>query len=243
VTASVAAEGVGIRFLFDRKRRLITPTLARVRRPRAEAWGLHDVTFTFRPGDSVALIGASGAGKTTLLRTIAGVFVPDVGNLDVRGRIASLLSTQAGLLPRLNGRENCVLICVLAGLSLRRAREVVERVKDRSGLGDSFENPVASLSQGMHARLGFAVAEEIDPQVLLLDEVHEALDHEFRMIVQARAQEICRRGGIVVATGHDHSLLQRLCGRALFLRDGKIVADGEFEDVRRVYLGADWTAT
>jgi ABC-type polysaccharide/polyol phosphate transport system ATPase subunit len=239
MTALVAAHGVGIRFLFDGNRRLITPMLARVRRPRAEAWGLDDVTFTAHPGDSIALLGASGAGKTTLLRTIAGVFVPDVGKIDVRGRIASLLSTEAGLLPRLTGRENCLLICVLAGLSRRRAQEVVEVVKERSGLGDAFENPVASLSQGMHARLGFAVAEQIDPQILLLDEVHEALDHEFRAIVQQRAEEIRSRGGIIIATGHDHPLLRRLCERALFLREGGIVADGSFDDVQGAYLGAE----
>jgi lipopolysaccharide transport system ATP-binding protein len=239
MTALVTANEVGVRFLFDRNRRLITPTLARLRRPRAEAWGLRNVTFTIQPGEGVALIGASGAGKTTLLRTIAGVFVPDVGEMAIRGRIASLLSTQAGLLPRLTGRENCLLTCVLAGLSRRRAAEVVERVKDRSGIGDAFENPVASLSQGMHARLGFAVAEQTDPQVLLLDEVHEALDHEFRAIVQERAERIRAGGGIVVATGHDLHLLRRLCDRALFLRDGAIVAAGSFDEVERVYLELD----
>src|SRR5213078_3628482 len=104
MTALVAAHGVGIRFLFDGNRRLITPTLARLRKPRVEAWGLDDVTFIAQPGDSIALLGASGAGKTTLLRTIAGIFAPDVGKIEVRGRIASLLSTEAGLLPRLTGR-------------------------------------------------------------------------------------------------------------------------------------------
>jgi ABC-type polysaccharide/polyol phosphate transport system ATPase subunit len=235
--ARVVAEGLGVRFLFDRQSRVVTSTLARLRRQGGESWGLRDVTFELAPGDAVALIGPSGSGKTTLLRTIAGVLAPDRGRLDVRGRVASLLSIDAGLMPVLTGRENSRLLGVLAGLPRAEARRRVETVRERTGLGDDFDHPVSTFSQGMRARLGFAVAEQIDPSILLLDEVHEALDHEFRTVVEERAEELVRAGGIVVAAGHDHPMLERLCSRALLLEDGRLARDGTFDEVQATYLG------
>jgi ABC-type polysaccharide/polyol phosphate transport system ATPase subunit len=194
------------------------------------------VDVEIRGGEGVALLGPSGSGKTTLLRALAGIYVPDAGRLRISGRVASLLSINAGLLGLLTGRENAMLLAVLAGLSRSDARATLEEIRDRSGLGDRFDRPVSSYSQGMRARLGFAVAERSQPNVLLLDEVHEALDHEFREVVRRRAQAILAAGGIVVAAGHDHELLASLCGRAIFLRQGVVQGDGPFDEVRRVYL-------
>ena len=232
----VTLEGVGIRFCFDRHRRVVTPNASRLRRGCSTTWGLRHVTSSFFAGEGVALIGPSGSGKTTLLRALAGVYTPDEGNVLVRGRVASLLSIDAGLLALLTGRENAMLLGVLGGLSRAESRRALESVKERSGLGDAFEYPVSAYSQGMRARLGFAVAEEVEPNVLLLDEVHEALDEEFRAVVQERARAIIDSGGVVVAAGHDHPLLQRLCRRAIYLRDGSIRTEGPFSDVQRVYL-------
>jgi ABC-type polysaccharide/polyol phosphate transport system ATPase subunit len=237
VTATVHAESVGVRFLFDRQARVVTPTLARLRRRGSETWGLRNLTFSLRPGDTVALLGPSGSGKTTLLRTIASVFRPDAGTMQVRGRVASLLSIEAGLLPPLTGRENCLLLGVLAGLSRRDSRARLEDIKAESGLGDSFERPIASYSQGMRARLGYTVAAHTNPDILLLDEVHEALDHEFREIVYEQAQRIAAGGGIVVAAGHDHGLLDHLCERGLLLDRGHLRADGAFAEVQQIYVG------
>jgi ABC-type polysaccharide/polyol phosphate transport system ATPase subunit len=238
MSASVTAEGVGVRFLFDRQRRVVSPTLARLRTRRtgSTSWGLHDVDFRIGPGEAVALVGRSGGGKTTLLRTIAGVYVPDTGTIDVRGRIGALLSVGAGVMSTLTGRENAELLGVLAGLSLRESRRSVASVQTASGLDTLFDRPVSSYSQGMRARLGFAAADEADPTILLLDEVHEALDHEYRALVQERARQILAGGGIVVAAGHDHPLLEQLSNRALWLEGGRIVADGPFAGVRDAYL-------
>jgi ABC-type polysaccharide/polyol phosphate transport system ATPase subunit len=233
----IRAEKVGVRFLFDRQRNVVSPALARLRRRGSETWGLRDLTFTIRSGEGVALVGPSGSGKTTLLRTIAGVLAVDRGRIDVEGRVASLLSIDAGLLSVLTGRENAQLLGVLAGLPRRESRALLDEIKARSGLGAQFERPVSSFSQGMRARLGFAVADATGPQILLLDEVHEALDHEFRVIVENRARSILAAGGIVVAAGHDHPMLQRLCGRAFLMSEGSLVADGDFEEVQRAYLG------
>jgi ABC-type polysaccharide/polyol phosphate transport system ATPase subunit len=235
--AAVTADGLGVRFWFDRQSRVMTPAMARLRRHVSHSWGIRDVTFGIGPGEAVALLGPSGSGKTTLLRTLAGVLVPDSGRVDVRGQVASLLSIDAGLMPVLTGRENAALLGVLAGLSRREARRRVAGIRQRTGLEDEFDHPVSSFSQGMRARLGFAVGIETSPTVLLLDEVHEALDHEFRTIVEERAAEIQRAGGIVVAAGHDHPLLERLCERGLLLDHGRIAADGALADVQRAYLG------
>jgi lipopolysaccharide transport system ATP-binding protein len=232
----ISVEKIGIRFFFDRHRRVLTPNSARFRPATSSTWGLRHVSFTARGGEGIALIGRSGSGKTTMLRTLAGVYVPDEGRLDVRGPVASLLATDAGLLPLLTGRENALLLGVLGGLSRRAARRALERVKERSQLGDAFDYPVSAYSQGMRARLGFAVAEEVEPWVLLLDEVHEALDHQFRSIVQERARLLIDSGGVVVATGHDHPLLEQLCGRAIYLDSGAVVADGGFREVQQAYL-------
>ena len=234
---AIDARGLGVRFLFDRLRRQVAPTIARLRFGVTEKWGLRDVSFSIGPGEGLALIGPSGSGKTTLLRVVAGVLEPDTGELDVRGQVGSLLSIDAGLMPMLTGRENSELLGVLAGLSREAADEALPRVAERIDLGGSFDLPVGSYSQGMRARLGFAVAEEADPRILLLDEVHEALDHEFREIVEAKARSILDAGGIVMAAGHDHPLLERLCGRAILLQRGEAVADGEFSQIQREYLG------
>jgi ABC-type polysaccharide/polyol phosphate transport system ATPase subunit len=236
VRPRVRAESIAVRFLFGRDRRLLTPTLARIRRKGSETWGVKDVSFEIGPGEKVGLVGPSGSGKTTILRLLAGVLVPDEGRLEVEGRVGALLSIEAGLLPSLTGRENAFLLGVLAGLSRREARAGLDVVKDLSGLGEHFERPTSSFSQGMRARLGFAVATQTDPHVLLLDEVHEALDHEYRAVLERRAEEISSRGGIVIVSGHDHELLARFCDRGIFLRKGRIEADSSFGGALSAYL-------
>jgi homopolymeric O-antigen transport system ATP-binding protein len=232
----IDAHQVGIRFLFDRQRRVVSTASSRIRRKGSETWGLKDVTFSIGSGEGVALLGPSGSGKTTLLRLIAGVYDPDRGRIDVGGHVASLLSIDAGLLSMLTGRENALHLGVLAGLSRAESRGALEAIKQRSGLGEYFERPVASFSQGMRARLGFAVADQADPKVMVLDEVHEALDHEFREVLERRARALLASGGAVVAAGHDHPMLERLCDRALYLSHGVLKASGSFVDVQRTYL-------
>jgi ABC-type polysaccharide/polyol phosphate transport system ATPase subunit len=238
MSASVSASGLGIHFLFDHERRVVTPALARIRRRGADTWGLRNITLELRPGEGVALLGPSGSGKTTMLRALAGIYYPDEGTLTVDGRIGSLLSVDAGLLTLLTGRENAQLLGVLGGESRAATHAALDDIGARSKLGASYDRPVSSYSQGMRARLGFAVAERCNPSILLLDEVHEAFDHEWREIVRKRAESILAAGGIVVAAGHDHALLEKICTRAVYLEGGTLRADGPFADVQRTYLDA-----
>jgi ABC-type polysaccharide/polyol phosphate transport system ATPase subunit len=237
MAAAIRADGLGVRFQFDRLRRPVSPIHARLRRRVTETWGIRGVSVEVAPGDGVALIGPTGAGKTTLLRVIAGVMPADAGALEVQGRIGSLLSIDSGLVETLTGRENAALLAVLAGLSRAEARDALEDVKAGSRLEDAFDRPASSYSQGMRARLGFAAVDCAGPEILVLDEVHEAIDHSFRGVLERRAAEILAAGGIVIAAGHDHEILRRLCSRALLIEAGGIVADGPFEQVAGAYVG------
>ena len=228
---AVRLDGLGVRFAFDRQQRPMTPLAARIRRRTTTAWALKDVYLEIEGGESVALIGPNGAGKTTLLRVLAGVLPADEGKVLVEGRVGSLLSIQAGVTSSLTGMENAMLLGVLKGLSRVESRLALDDVRERSGLGDAYEHPVSSYSQGMRARLGFAVVDRLNPQVLLLDEVHEALDHEFRRGMEQRAREIVEAGGIVVAAGHDHDELSRLCEGAVVLDDGRVATRGPLAEL------------
>ena len=236
MTPRIRAEALGVRFQFDRNQPVVTPNLARLRRRGTAAGGLRDVTFHAEPGEAIGLLGPSGAGKSTLLRILAGVLVADEGHVEVNGEIASLLSVGAGLMAPLTGRENASLLGVLAGLTRADAAARLPEVRERSGLEEAFERPVSSYSQGMRARLGFAAADLPWTDVLLLDEVHEALDHEYREVVEVRARKIVAAGGLVVAAGHDHPLLDRICTRALWIDGGRIAADGPFRELQERYL-------
>lgn len=233
--AEVRLMNVGVRFDFDRLGRVVTPGLALLRRIKTSAWGLCDVDLALEPGSGVALVGPTGAGKTTLLRVIASVLPPDEGEARVQGRVGSLLATAAGLSGLLTGRENAEVLGVLAGLSLEQTRRNMDAVAERVRLADAFDRPVHTYSLGMRARLGLAGILAMSPDMLLLDEVFEALDHEFRGIVEDYAHELRERGGIVVAAGHDHPALERICSRAVWLDEGRVRADGAFSEVVPAY--------
>ena len=235
---TVEARELGIRFTFDRQGRPVTRGMTRLRRHTKFRFGLRGVNFTARPGEGIGLIGPNGAGKTTLLRALAGVYVPDEGDVTVRGQLGPLLSVTAGLVPLLTGREACTHLAILAGMDPDRARDELDAIQRDSELGDHFDDLVSSYSQGMRARLGFATIARLRPRVLLLDEVHQAFDLEFRTTLEERARAIVADGGTVIAAGHDHPALARICDRALLLRDGHLEADGPFDEVAAGYAAA-----
>jgi ABC-type polysaccharide/polyol phosphate transport system ATPase subunit len=239
MTVGIRADNLGVRFQFDRTRHVITPARARLSRRVSEAWGLRGLDLVAAPGEAIALLGPTGSGKTTLLRAIAGVMPADEGTITVGGRVASMISINAGLIDSLTGRENAMLLGVLTGLSRAACRKKLESIGEQSQLEASYDRPASSYSQGMRARLAFTATTQFEPDILVLDEVHEAFDHQWRERLTMRCDEIRKRGGIVVAAGHDHPLLSHLCERAVLLSDGRIAAGGTFEEVRAGYVGDD----
>jgi ABC-type polysaccharide/polyol phosphate transport system ATPase subunit len=236
--AEVCADGLGVRFDFDRRSRVVTPIPAYIRRIRSRTWGLRDINLRFESGAGIALVGPTGSGKTTLLRVLAGVIPPDEGQVVISGRVGSLLATEAGVGLQLTGRENAMLLAVLAGLSLNQARARMDFVIGQARLEHAFDRPIHTYSEGMRARLHFAVIQAVAPQMLLLDEVFEALDHEFRGLVADYARNLRDQGGIVVAAGHDHPALQWICERAVWLDHGRIRRQGPFREVIPAYRSA-----
>ena len=239
MSASIETHDAGVRFHFDRQGRPITRGVAGLRRRTTSSFGLRHVTLTIAPGEAVALVGPNGAGKTTLLRLLAGVYEPDEGRVAVRGTVGPLLSVNAGLHGLLTGREASALLAVLAGLDPATARADLEAIRGESELGDAFEQLVTSYSQGMRARLGFATMDRARPEIMLLDEVHQAFDQDFRAKLEERCRHLLAEGGIVVAAGHDHAALGELCTRAVLLRDGQLEADGPINDVLAAYTGSE----
>jgi len=234
----IEVRDLGVRFTFDRQGRPITTGAARLRRHTHTRFGLRHVGFSVEPGEAVALIGPNGAGKTTLLRALAGVYEADEGEVVARGRVGPLLSVNGGLIPMLTGREACAHLAVLTGTHPGQVGAELDAIREVSELGDAFDDLVSSYSAGMQARLAFATITQRRPDLLLLDEVHQAFDSEFRATVAAEARRIRERGGCVLAAGHDSQALGRLCDRAIHLRDGELVADGPFDEVVDAYESA-----
>ena len=201
--------------------------LRRGRPPAAEVWALQDVSLAVEPGDAVGLVGRNGSGKTTLLSLIAGIITPTSGRVGAGGRVASLLELGAGFHPDFSGRENVYLNGSLYGLKRKTIDERFDEIVSFAELERFIDNPVRTYSSGMYMRLGFAVAAHIDADVLLLDEVFAVGDEEFQRKCFAKIFEYKQRGGTIVFVSHDAASVERLCQRAVLLRDGRVELDDQ----------------
>jgi ABC-type polysaccharide/polyol phosphate transport system ATPase subunit len=211
-------------------RRLKDAIVARGRSRPAEVLALQDVSFEIEPGGAVGLVGRNGSGKTTLLRLISGIIKPTGGQVDVGGRVGSLLELGAGFHPDLTGRENVFLNGSIYGLKRAYLREQLDQIVAFAGLEQAIDRPVRTYSSGMYMRLGFAIAAHIDADVLLLDEVFAVGDEQFQRKCFGKIFEFKQRGGTIVFVSHDASAVERLCDRAILLRDGSVAFDGPTHD-------------
>ena len=208
---------------------------AQLRVGAARFWALEDVSLQLNAGDRLGVIGRNGAGKSTLLRTIAGIVTPDRGRIRRAAVTCQLLSLALGFMPHLSGRDNAVLSGLLLGL---RRREIVARlpaILDFSELGDFFEQPISSYSTGMLMRLGFSVAMQVEPDVLLIDEILAVGDAEFAQKSGAALRERIHGGTTVVFVSHRDEQIRQVCNRALWIEHGRSVMQGDVETVLQAY--------
>ncbi len=191
-----------------------------------EFWAAKDVSFQLRQGEAVALIGRNGAGKTTLLRIVAGLIRPDAGEVRTRGRIAPLLSLGAGFNPLLSGRENIFVNMSILGLTTREIKQRFDAVVDFAEIGSALDSPVRTYSSGMTARLGFACAVHVAPDVFIIDEALAVGDVNFRCKCHRKIAELRRQGASLLVVSHSVQILMAICDQAIYLRQGIVVAAG-----------------
>ena len=217
--------------VYPREARRLKDASSRVAgRKRRRCWALRDVSFEVEPGSAVGLVGRNGSGKTTLLRLLSGIIKPTSGRVEVGGRVGSLLELGAGFHPDLSGRENVFLNGSIHGLKRAYVREQLDEIVAFAGLEEFIDLPVRTYSSGMYMRLGFAIAAHIDADVLLLDEVFAVGDEQFQRKCFGKIFEFKQRGGTIVFVSHDASAVERLCDRAVLLRDGEVEFDGPTHD-------------
>lgn len=215
--------------------------LAKVfRRSRAREyfWPLRDVSFAIGKGVTVGVIGENGSGKSTLLKLVSRILEPTSGKLTVEGRVSALLELGAGFHPELTGRENIYLHASLLGLKRTRVNQVIEPIIHFADLGPFIDTPVKHYSSGMYARLGFAIAIYVEPEILLVDEVLAVGDEVFQRRCLDAIQQLRARGVTILLVSHSLGQVLQLCDQAIWLDDGHLVTLGETKEVIRQYLDA-----
>ena len=195
---------------------------------------LKGVSFEIFDGEMVGIVGRNGSGKSTALKIIAGVYRPTSGVVKVSGKVAALIELGAGFHPDLTGRENIVLNGLLLGLTKREIRAREERILDFAELGEFIDSPIKQYSSGMTVRLGFSIAMEVDPDILLIDEILAVGDAAFQKKCLARIDQFRRRKTIVYVS-HSAGSVRDLCTRALLLHEGMLLADSAPDEVLEKY--------
>lgn len=196
-----------------------------------EIQALRDIQLRAGDGDRVGVIGHNGAGKTSLLKVIAGIYRPQQGSIERRGKTVAVINPAVGLDPMQTGYENIETIGLLSGLSWPQIRAAIPDIEAFTELGEFLSLPVSSYSAGMKARLAFAVATSLNPEILIADENLATGDAHFVQRARQRMQDMMEKSSILVLASHSLSTLRQLCNRAILMDHGQIVADGEVEEV------------
>lgn len=200
-------------------------------------WALKDMSFSLNEGEVLGILGKNGAGKSTLLKILSRTTTPTVGNIRIRGRLASLLEVGTGFHPELSGRDNIFLNGAILGMSRKETKEKFDEIVDFSGVEKYIDTPVKRYSSGMYTRLAFAVAAHLEPDILIVDEVLAVGDLEFQKKALGKMQSVSRKEGrTVIFVSHNMQAIQKLCSRCLLLENGVLGADGPTADVTQLYL-------
>lgn len=200
-----------------------------------EFWALNDITFTVEKGERVGVLGFNGAGKSTLLKVIAGVLKPTKGSVKVNGVIAPMLELGAGFDMNYSGKENIFLYGATMGYSRKFIEEKYNEIVEFSELKDFIDVPVKNYSSGMRARLGFAIATAVEPEILILDEVLSVGDAKFRKKSEEKVRSMFDKGITVLFVSHSTQQVLNICNKAIILDHGKLVAQGDAKEICKLY--------
>lgn len=200
-----------------------------------EFWALRDISFTVAKGERLGVLGLNGAGKSTLLKVIAGVLKPTEGSIKVSGVIAPMLELGAGFDMNYSGKENIFLYAATMGYPRKFTESKYDEIVAFSELQDFINVPVKNYSSGMRARLGFAIATAVEPDILILDEVLSVGDAKFKIKSEAKIKSMFEKGVTVLFVSHNTEQVQRLCNKAILLEKGRIIAQGTASEVCAVY--------
>jgi ABC-2 type transport system ATP-binding protein len=224
-TTAVDVQSVSKRFrLYHEKYSSLKEKVIHAGRvPHEDLWALRDVSFEVPEGETVGILGRNGSGKSTLLKCICGILQPTSGQVVVRGKLAGLLELGAGFQQELSGRENIYLNGSMLGLSKRAVDRMFDDIVDFAELGQFIDNQVKYYSSGMYVRLGFAVAVNVDPDVLVIDEVLAVGDERFQRKCMERVKQFQREGRTILFVSHSPDLVRSICDRAVVLSDGEMI--------------------
>jgi ABC-type polysaccharide/polyol phosphate transport system ATPase subunit len=223
-------------------RRLVGRAPKKEELSQGEFWAVRDVSFSVRPGEALGIIGPNGAGKSTILKLLTQILTPTRGRCMIHGRAGALIEVSAGFHPDLTGRENIVLQGAIMGM---RSREIARRFDEIVAFAEIeqfIDTPVKRYSSGMNARLGFAIAAHIDPDVLVIDEVLAVGDLRFQTKAFDRIKAMCTSGIPVAIVSHQLDRIASLCTHALLLDRGSVVRRGTPAECIETYLRNEWTA-
>lgn len=237
-TGQVDIEGVGKKFrLYKERNQSLKSAVMRGRiSVHKDFWAVRDVSFTVPAGSTFGLIGSNGSGKSTLLKCLARILVPDEGSIRPEGKVAALLEVGSGFHPELTGRENVFLNGSILGMSQREIRAKFDEIVDFSGVADFIDQPVKNYSSGMYVRLGFAVAINVDPDILVVDEVLAVGDVEFQEKCADKFKELKRDGKTVILVSHAMEAVKEMCDNVAWMKDGSLVETGAADVVIERYL-------
>lgn len=199
-------------------------------------WALKDLSFDVKKGETVGIIGRNGSGKSTLLQLICGILQPTQGEIKINGRIAALLELGAGFNAEFTGRQNVYMNCALMGFMKEEMEERFKAVADFADIGDFIDQPVKIYSSGMYVRLAFAVAINVEPAILIVDEALAVGDAAFQVKCMERIIEMRKRGVTILLVTHDANAVKRFCDRACWLHEGKLMQQGDPINVPDAYM-------
>ncbi len=236
--AAVTVDGVTKKFrVYHERNQSLKAAIMRGRRSSFEDFqALRDVAFEIPSATTFGLVGDNGSGKSTLLKCIAGILTPDSGSITSRGRMAALLEVGSGFHPELSGRDNVYLNGSILGMSRKEIDRKFDGIVDFSGVENFIDQPVKNYSSGMYVRLGFSVAINVDPEILLVDEVLAVGDAAFQDKCTEKFTEFRREGRTVVVVSHSMPSLRNMCDQVAWLEHGRLVETGEAKPILEHYL-------